>query len=877
MTPRQWDKVDQLRADAERRSDAGDLDGARTLAEQAAHLALKVGGQTDPKVAECIFELAQIQVAAGDLTGAEPSYNAACSILNPTEGDATLLKADVLLGYGSLYVRMRLGWRAILLLDHAKSRYVELLGPDHESVGRCQSMLAVSYESAGEEEAALGAYEDAHRILSAVRGESHPTVTYVAWCRADLAFWRAMKAGDAPGVAQALTDFRVALRLSEQAEGHDVPNVAQRRAMLGTYLVVNQQFDEGAKLLAEAIPQLEAAGEKTASYCRQLAKARVQLGDPAGALTLLRRSIAQDPIGHWVAHGSERERMDSLRLVYWNLSQYLDLLLAAGSPDLALTREACDLIVSRKALGAELLATQRRAVSRGDDPELTSLLTRLAAARGQVAELQLTGQDATGEAMGEIERLEWELASRVPEMDLDPALQKATTAAVAANLTKDSALIEFVRFTRRETMTIDPEAIEDGSRDWYVAFVIAPGEHGAITLVDLGPAPAMDQLIRQYRGSVAHSGEGAPSTEGRRDLGRDEEEPSVVDDGAALRARLIDPLLPAIGNCTRLFLAPDGDLTRVPFGALPDGPDRCLIDRFDVCYVSAGRDLLRLSTPPTTRRGVPLVLADPDYDAPPAGPPPQASAATVDSPPVVLGDRDELRRHLTRAGVTFSRLPGTRKEGSTVAQLLGVQPYLGDAAREELVKAAQSPMVLHIATHGFFLPEPTAAADASPTAATSEARLTAAAQHPLVRSGLALSGANAWLRGDSPSKHVDDGILNGEDIVSMDLTATELVVLSACESGLGDVVTGEGVMGLRRAFAVAGARTLVVTLWKVPDEQTQSLMAAFYNGLTSGKGRAESLREAQRQLRAEYPAPYYWAAFICQGDPSPIPKLAAGG
>src|SRR5262249_35670423 len=109
-----------------------------------------------------------------------------------------------------------------------------------------------------------------------------------------------------------------------------------------------------------------------------------------------------------------------------------------------------------------------------------------------------------------------------------------------------------------------------------------------------------------------------------------------------------------------------------------------------------------------------------------------------------------------------------------------------------------------------------------------------------------------------------------EDVTSLDLLATELVVLSACETGLGQVHVGEGVFGLRRAFVLAGAKTLVMSLWKVPDEPTRELMKDFYGRLLAGDGRAKALRQAQLALRAKYPGPYYWGAFICQGDPSPL-------
>jgi CHAT domain-containing protein len=113
--------------------------------------------------------------------------------------------------------------------------------------------------------------------------------------------------------------------------------------------------------------------------------------------------------------------------------------------------------------------------------------------------------------------------------------------------------------------------------------------------------------------------------------------------------------------------------------------------------------------------------------------------------------------------------------------------------------------------------------------------------------------------------------LTAEDVTAMDLSSTQLVVLSACETGLGDILVGEGVFGLRRAFVLAGAQTPVMSLWKVPDKQTKDLMIAFYTHLLAGKPKAQALREAQLIMKEQYPDPYYWGAFICQGNPGPLP------
>jgi CHAT domain-containing protein len=309
----------------------------------------------------------------------------------------------------------------------------------------------------------------------------------------------------------------------------------------------------------------------------------------------------------------------------------------------------------------------------------------------------------------------------------------------------------------------------------------------------------------------------------------------------------------------------------VPLNCQSSANGRHVIDVYQISYLGAGRDILRFAAAVGAEATAPMVMADPDFDLIGGGSAWASMGAAL----------TEDTRGLDRAGLRFPRLPGTRCEGEQLADLLGIEPALAGAALETRVKECSSPRLLHIATHGFFLPDlprdpggvsfgmSTFDAQAVPaTIQLSSARL----KNPMLRSGLALAGANTWLRGESPPPEAEDGILTAEDVTGLDLLDTELVVLSACDTALGDRLIGEGVFGLRRAFAVAGAQTLVMSLWKVPDRQTAELMTNFYRRLLAGEGRAKALREAQLELKCRYPDPLYWGAFICQGNPSPMSK-----
>jgi CHAT domain-containing protein len=231
-------------------------------------------------------------------------------------------------------------------------------------------------------------------------------------------------------------------------------------------------------------------------------------------------------------------------------------------------------------------------------------------------------------------------------------------------------------------------------------------------------------------------------------------------------------------------------------------------------------------------------------------------------------------------GGKFAPLPGAAGEAEEVGELLEAiaEPVLcvGPMALEEVVKAVRSPRVLHLATHGFFIEEQrllgARAGLGMDEVRVRAARLAAAGvENPLLRSGLALAGANRLA--DEQPEDLDDGILTALEISGLDLSGTDLVVLSACDTGLGDVRNGEGVYGLRRAFVHAGADTVVMSLAKVPDAETRELIVEFYRRWLGGSGKAQALHDAclaiREKRRREHGAahPIYWGAFIAVGDP----------
>ena len=589
-----------------------------------------------------------------------------------------------------------------------------------------------------------------------------------------------------------------------------------------------------------------------------------------------RRAFEEDlPLGSFLAHGSERERLGALEKANRDLEQFLDaILLAGGKPDRATITEACNLVLGRKALGAEILLLQRQAVANNDSPELKPLMDQLAELRARQATSSLAGEEFDAHVAAEIERTEWEIASNLAEID-NLTNAPFTHEFAAEQLPPASALIEIVRFTRWSMVEKRAEDGEQYHPAWYLAFVVFSATSDPVQLVDLGSADELDDAIERYRSVLSQPGVRAGHASSR-ELFMTMDSDTAADEEDGLPGRLLGALRPAIEDCSQLFIAADGHLAWLPFEALCDDSGAYMIESLDISYLNTGRDLRHLYTNRFSDGfSPPLVMADPDYDSAhreSSQSDHADSGRSTGQPDVFMHEtRLQMREVLRESQIRFERLPGTRKEGIAVAALLGVEPLLDERANEAELKAIKSPLILHIATHGFYLPTPEIITE--PDHFSQNDLISAAMLNPLVRSGLALSGANTGISPDLSSSYIDDGILTGEDVVGIELAATEMVVLSACQTGLGDLLAGEGVSGLRRAFIVAGARTLIVSLWSVPDEQTQMLITCFYEGLLRGQGRAAALKAAQLQLREQFPDPFYWAAFICIGDPGPIDSL----
>jgi CHAT domain-containing protein len=347
-----------------------------------------------------------------------------------------------------------------------------------------------------------------------------------------------------------------------------------------------------------------------------------------------------------------------------------------------------------------------------------------------------------------------------------------------------------------------------------------------------------------------------------RDSGRKD----VVSLARAVDERLIQPVRPLLGDALHLLVSPDGAINLIPIEALVDEHGRYLIEHYSFTYLTSGRDLLRLESS-RDRGSAAIVVANPFFGEPAFGPAARRGPVKPSTNKLKARSNPSNRRQSATTGadqsdIYFAPIAGTALEGEAIALLLpDARLVTGAHATESSLKQLVAPRILHIATHGFFLggrPDKPAAGGDTTRAISGGVKI----ENPLLRSGLALAGANQRRSGDQ------DGILTALEASGLDLWGTRLVTLSACDTGIGEVRIGEGVYGLRRAFVLAGAESMVMSLWPVSDLVTRELMSAYYRKIKEGVGRGEALRRTQLQMlqTGNRRHPFYWASFIQIGE-----------
>ena len=546
-----------------------------------------------------------------------------------------------------------------------------------------------------------------------------------------------------------------------------------------------------------------------------------QLGQADEAAAAMSRAIAVDgpELARRLLLGSDVERAAVARRGVATLHRVLSFHLASG----AAGELAANLLLHRKAAAQQAqlqsLAGLRQALSE-DEAQMLDALSGIQAriARRVAADQLHDGRSAQPQALAalqdEAERLERQLAESAAAGRF--GVRSLTWAEVQASLPAGAWLVEYLQLARFTPRDPSPVATE------FVAMVLGPD--GPPRWQALGPAAVIDAAVNRARAALL--------------LGLSEDyPPDPAPALAALAACTAQPLAAALASARHIVVAADGALNWVPFGLLWT---LALGRSVDVTQLASGAERLQVPAAPG-QASPPLAIVDPDYGAGLGG---------------------------------FEPLPATRQEALALAAAWpDTEIRAGAEATVEALTSARRPWLLHIATHGHFLPQ----AARQPRAdrhvlSTQEGLLIVDITSPsayddtMQQGGLALASANAL------STEEAAGVVTARQLAQLDLSGTELVVLSACDTGLGHAEMGREFAGLRRAFAMAGARSQLTALWAVDDEAGAVFMQTFYAALAGGASRVDALAQGQAAVRAvpEWAHPAFWAGFVLWGEAGPL-------
>jgi CHAT domain-containing protein len=624
------------------------------------------------------------------------------------------------------------------------------------------------------------------------------------------------------------------LRVFEARKGKQHPDTADQRARVGLLELERGRPAQSRAALSRALEvQERTLGPKSHEIARThywIGVERTLSRDYATARRHLERGVALDRLflDRALAVGSEREQ----RLVLDRpIGPGGGMWLAAreGSEDSA--RWALGLALGWKGRALDALSLRREAALEKASP---ADVAEVKEARQALARAVLDGEaaDEVAAAQTRLDAIEKRLALRTGAAEAPPPVTD-----VCAALPPESALVELVTFKQWR-----PRPAPDEPR--MLALVLrraGPPARCVTTAVDLGPSDAIENAVRRWREQIA-------GAEARYARALAPDEAALAEAGLSLRRLAWTPVENALGGATRVYLAPDGALHSVAFAALPGARAPYLVEEVTLAMLTTGRDLLRARSGgngSSTRgaSGEPrikgtLAIGAPDFDG-------QSGSRWAVSPSFEVALRAPPKGCLAFVRARWDPLPETAEELRMVAAGGAARVLTGgEATVEAVLSGGRGHAVVHIATHGYF-------ADAACLPSS----------NPLTRSGLVLAGAN---RGAG-------GYLTALQVSGADYSGVELVTLSACETGLGEIRDGEGVFGLTRAFLLAGADGVVLSLFRVPSRETVDLMSRFYTARRTSPTNADALREAQlamlqaRRERKESTHPFFWGAFQAVG------------
>ena len=415
---------------------------------------------------------------------------------------------------------------------------------------------------------------------------------------------------------------------------------------------------------------------------------------------------------------------------------------------------------------------------------------------------------------------------------------------VSEVMPENSVLIEFQKYNQI-IFSDNNEGIKTKSK--YLALILKPNKE--IISIDLGPADILENKITETLFQIQQGS--SLKLEAIKEINN----------------LVINPLFESIGDKNIWFISPDGELNNLPFTLLRSPKNnKLLVEEIKIRNITTGRDLIKLNKKTNKLSNSSIVLANPDFNN-------HEGELAIETGTFPI----EQKLSINLKNKLWDSLPGTQEEGEIISEIINAELLTLSKATTLNIQKQNSPQILHIASHAYYLPDPqnnfSESLDFSLLQNDSNfLPRRFQSDNPLLRSGVVLAGANK----KNPISN-DDGYLTAMETSLLDLENTELVIISGCESGKGDLKTGEGVYGLKRSIAVAGGKSSILTLWKVDDMATAAFMESFYKRLKSGDSREDALLKTQKDFRLgfiknpsvvnnNWDKPFYWASFNLTGD-----------
>jgi len=812
----------------------GEFAKAEARYREAQLVLRQVLGEAHPYYAIWLGNLGSLYMSMGDYAKAEPLCRRALKLMKKALGEAHPEYAGSLCLLARIYRSMGDYARAEPLFRQALEMRKRSLGERHPVYATDLGDLASLYALMGDNARAEALYVRARDIKKNALGEAHPAY---AGCLNNLAMLYE-RAGEH---AKAKTLYQESLEISGKALGTTHPDYA---AGLNSLALLYEAMGEQAKaeqLLLQALEiEKKTLGEEHPHYATSLDALSVvyeNAGEYSKAKPILEQAVAihRRHLDNSFAVLSERQQFHMSRLFRGSFDAYVSLSAVTGGGN------AAEVYTHLLAWKGAIFAQQYQARLMASDADASALFSEIASTSRRLATrcLATPGPRKQQARLRQIKELSLRKEEQERELSLRSAAyrrvqetQRITPSGLQELLPDGVVFIDLLEYVREKRP--DPD-------ERRVAAFVLPAK-GAVRQVDLGPVAPIAKRIAEWRQGLV----GGDNAQAAKEL----------------RRLVWEPIAKHLASAKVVLVSPDGVLTRLPFAALPGrAPGSFLVEEVAIAVIPVPQLLPSILGRERSGENSLLLVGDVDYD-------------TTQAAVVTLGR--SAARGPGGALPHFAPLASTRGEILAIRDSFEQRYENGAVKVLRRAKATESAFReqagrhswLHIATHGFFAP-----------ASVKSAQKGEVGYHPGLLSGLALAGANL-----KPDPERDDGILTALEVAALNLSGVEVAVLSACETGLGEVAGGEGVLGLQRAFQVAGVRTTVTSLWRVPDEATRLLMERFYENVWTKKlGKLQALREAQLWMLTEGSArgmkvkgeaatkstrlpPYYWAAFVLSGD-----------